>query len=88
MVRLSNENIEISNRKFYIDSIVDNRSDKSKIGIVQKGITNKKYPAQFCDHDRVQFFFGCQGGFQAGWRGEEYPDRGDHEVWEEAPEDH
>ena len=46
-IDLINENINIKDRKFFVDSIIDKRNDKSKIGIVQKGIFNKKHPARF-----------------------------------------
>jgi hypothetical protein len=45
-INLIHETIDLPGRKFYIDSIVDNRIEKSNIGIVQKGLFNTKYPAQ------------------------------------------
>ncbi len=45
-ISLSNEHIDIPNRQFYIDSVVDNRVNKDNIGIVQRGIFNIDYPAK------------------------------------------
>lgn len=45
-ISLIHEKIDLPSRKFYIDSVVDNRIDKKNIGIVQKGLFNTKYPAQ------------------------------------------
>lgn len=43
---LSNESLRITDRNFYIDTIIDNRGNKGDIGIVQKGAFNTKYTAQ------------------------------------------
>ncbi|HET9571281.1 MAG TPA: hypothetical protein VFP20_07745 [Bacteroidales bacterium] len=45
-ISLIQEKISLNDRKFYIDSVIDNRADKSTIGIVQKGLFNAKHPAQ------------------------------------------
>jgi hypothetical protein len=41
-ISLIREKMELPDRKFYIDSIVDNRIDKSNIGIVRKGLFSSK----------------------------------------------
>lgn len=43
---LIHETIDMPDRKFYIESVVDNRVDKKSIGTVQIGMFNKKYAAQ------------------------------------------
>lgn len=45
-ISLVYEDIDLSNRKFYIDSVMDVRDYKKDIGVVQIGLFNTKYPAQ------------------------------------------
>lgn len=45
-ISLIQEKINLADRKFYIDSVIDNRVVKTTIGTVQKGLLNTKYPAQ------------------------------------------
>jgi len=45
-ISLLQEKINLTDRKFYIDSVIDNRLDKNTIGKVQKGLFNLKHPAQ------------------------------------------
>jgi len=46
-IKLKNENIDIPNRQFYIDSIIDNRVKRFTIGIIRKGLLNTEYLVQF-----------------------------------------
>ena len=45
-ISLIHETMSLSDRKFYIDSVIDNRVDKSNIGTIQKGLFNSKYLVQ------------------------------------------
>jgi opacity protein-like surface antigen len=45
-ISLIHETISLSDRKFYIDSVIDNRVDKSNIGSIQKGLFNARYSVQ------------------------------------------
>lgn len=45
-IGLTPDNLELSDRTFYIESVIDSRAVKTTIGTVQKGLLNAKYPAQ------------------------------------------
>ncbi|MEQ9375938.1 MAG: hypothetical protein RIG68_12210 [Imperialibacter sp.] len=48
IIKLGNDKIDIPNRSFYVDEVIDNRAtDKEWIGIVQTGQFNDPYEAKF-----------------------------------------
>ncbi len=47
IIELKNEHVKIESRDFYIRSVIDGRSDKSRIGFAQVGLFNKKVNANF-----------------------------------------
>ena len=49
IINLSYEQIELPDRKFYIDSIIDNRINKSNIGKVKTGLNDKQNVADLQD---------------------------------------
>ena len=55
-IELENEKFEIENRNFYISKVIDERKDKSIIGISQKGAFNKKINTKFTDGVEISVF--------------------------------
>ena len=47
LISLSDKKAAIKNPKFYISEIIDSRSNKEIVGIVQRGMNNKQEIAQF-----------------------------------------
>lgn len=46
-IKLKTTPLVLPNRNFFIAKVIDNRLNKDNIGMVQKGLVNDKYPADF-----------------------------------------